>query len=90
MRKLLCVLASLAVAALPAAAFVQAGQTRCDMKSVEKKTYCPKCDKVLGKDEAKGKKCSKDETETLMVDVCVKKSYKFACHPAKEAKSGAS
>ena len=91
MRKLLCVVGALAVALtiVAAQAVPDASGKPCTGK-VEKKDYCPKCDKILSAADVKVGKCAKDEEKVVKVDVCLKKSYTFKCHPAKEAKAGAS
>ncbi|MFN3484827.1 MAG: hypothetical protein ACK44W_05025, partial [Planctomycetota bacterium] len=81
MRKVWCAGALAAAIALVAAA---QAPPRCT-GTPSKKPYCKTCDKTLDpKTEMKGKKCAKDDTETTLVDVCVKKTPYVKCHPNKE------
>lgn len=80
MRKVWCTLALLGGLALVAEAALQA---RCTGLT-EKKPYCEKCDKVIDAKQVKSGKCTADETKVVQVEVCVKKSYAFSCHPSKE------
>jgi hypothetical protein len=91
MRKVLCVLGALAIAVtIVAAQGVPDSSGKPCTGKIEKKDYCPKCDKILDAKDVKAGKCSKDEEKVVKVDVCMKKSYSFSCHPAKEAKAGGS
>ena len=57
----------------------------CDLKTLEKVSWCPKCDKVLEKGDIKDGKHSDKEcgTATKEIELCVKKYYAADCHPNK-------
>ena len=55
----------------------------CDLKTVEKKVYCPKCVKYVDKKDTKGGECVKDKAKTENHDVCIKQVYVARCHPDK-------
>ena len=69
----------LALAAL-ALAFLSA-RGPCDLKTVEKKLWCPKCVAYVDKKETKGGECVKDKAKTESHDVCIKQVYVARCHP---------
>ncbi len=82
MRKAMCGAAAVVLAlALTAGAWAQAAAKCPGVPG--KKPYCSKCDKVLAAADVKAKKCAKDETEVVMVDVCTISSYIPTCHPNK-------
>ncbi len=53
----------------------------CDLKTVQKKVWCPTCAKYVDKKETKSGKCLKDKAKTENQDVCVKQVYVARCHP---------
>lgn len=53
----------------------------CDVKTVEKRTWCPKCAKYVEKADVKGGECIKDKTKTENHEVCIKQVYVARCHP---------
>jgi hypothetical protein len=55
----------------------------CDLKTVEKKVYCPKCVAYVDKKDTKSGECVKDKAKTETVEVCIKQVYVARCHPDK-------
>lgn len=55
----------------------------CDLKTLEKKLWCPKCVKYVEKKDTKGGECVKDKAKTENVEVCIKQVYVARCHPDK-------
>lgn len=53
----------------------------CDMKGVEKKTWCPTCLAYVPRADVKGGACPKDKARVETHDVCVKSVYMAKCHP---------
>ncbi len=100
MRYVLAAVAVLATAGLlagPASSQDRGGKKPaatgdCDLKSLEKVKWCPKCDKVLeaadlDKDGKHKGDCGEKAKE---IEQCVKKCYSASCHPNKELKAGGS
>lgn len=52
----------------------------CDMKGVEKKTWCPTCVAYVPRADVKGGVCPKDKKAVQTHDVCVKTIYVAKCH----------
>jgi hypothetical protein len=59
----------------------------CDMKSTEKKTFCPSCAAYVPRGDVKGGSCPKDKTRVETHDICIKSMYVPPCHPDKKALS---
>ncbi|HEX7896150.1 MAG TPA: hypothetical protein VF950_00115 [Planctomycetota bacterium] len=53
----------------------------CDLKAVEKKTWCPTCVMYVPRADVKGGACPKDKAKVETQDVCVKQVYVAKCHP---------
>ena len=96
MRTILAAVAMLATAGLLAGPACSQDRTKkaatgdCDLKSLEKAKWCPKCDKVLeaadvDKDGKHKGDCGEKAKE---IELCVKKCYSAKCHPDKELKAG--
>jgi hypothetical protein len=56
----------------------------CAMKLLEKRNWCPKCDKLFGKDDQKLRKCPDDKTDLTQVEICIQQVYIARCHPDKK------
>jgi hypothetical protein len=69
-----------ALAAIAALAFSSA-RGPCDLKTIEKRTWCPKCVKYVEKADLKGEECVKDKAKVEKHEVCIKKVYVARCHP---------
>jgi hypothetical protein len=74
----------IAVAALAAAGCLALARPACDMKTTEKRDWCPKCDKVFPRSTEKVRKCPEDKADTAQVELCVKQKYVARCHPDKQ------
>ena len=59
----------------------------CDMKSTEKKPWCPTCSAYLPRGDVKVGSCPKDKSRVETHTVCVKSIYVPACHPDKKGLS---
>ena len=53
----------------------------CDLKGVEKKTWCPTCVMYVPRADVKAGACPKDKSRVETQDVCVKQIYVAKCHP---------
>jgi hypothetical protein len=53
----------------------------CDLKGVEKKTWCPTCAAYVPRADVKAGSCPKDKARVETRDVCVKTIYVAKCHP---------
>lgn len=52
----------------------------CDLKLVEKKTWCPKCLAYVPRGDVRGGSCPKDRARVETHDICVKQIYVAKCH----------
>ena len=78
MRRLLVLIPVLALSL----AFASA-RGPCDLKTVEKRTWCPKCVKYVDKADVKSGECVKDKAKIENQEVCIKQVYVARCHPDK-------
>ena len=71
---------ALALLAAPAGP-VEGLRGPCDLKSLEKKTWCPTCVMYVPRADVKAGACPKDKSRVETHDVCVKTIYVAKCHP---------
>ena len=83
MRKVLCTLCALALVALTAGAFAKGP---CNLKTLEKRNYCAKCDDFLDKEDIKSNKCKKHDEKIAQAEVCLKVEF-MGCHNGPQEKA---